>query len=446
MSVFPELVTGREDEIAPGPWRVERGAPARGRASCDLVARVLEVPLGGDATARVVRAHELVHARVSPHPRHLADALEEVDTRALECAEELRVNELLARLGHDVGRLVDGSERTGGERVAVAGDWAEAVCFAVAVAGTGAERPFLAGVRRGRPEWMAGLRATVRAARARVAGTPSARLAATAPDEVGRPRGFAESTLEVARLLTRARGSRAPLGPDELRRFRRALADGGRRAPSGRFAELALVDARALARPSVATLRRARPSVTGVDLRYPSRLATDPLRRAFATPSRAVGGVVLVDQSGSMAIDVEELSGLVRRSPGALVLGYSHRPGDHGVTPNAWVLVAGGRVATSVPAGNVGNGVDGPALRLALAERRRGEPVVWVTDGQVTDSNDYPDEALALECARLVERHGVVLVRTLADASVALRARGRQGAAERRVFGRVGAMIPLTRE
>ncbi|MHB1905997.1 MAG: hypothetical protein ACYCRG_03745 [Acidimicrobiales bacterium] len=446
MSVFPELVTGREDEVAPGPWRVERGAPARGRASCDLVAHVLEVPLGDDVTSRVVRAHELVHARVSPHPRHLAEALAEVDARALECAEELRVNVLLARLGHEVGRLVDGSERPGGERVAGAGDWAEAVCFAVAVAGTGAERPFFAGVRRVRPEWVAGLRATVRAARARVEGISSERLGATAPDELGRPRGFVEATLEVARLLTRAMGARAPSGPEELRRFRRALADGARRPPSGRFAELALVDARLLARPVMPSLRRTRPSVTGVDLRYPSRLVTDPLRRAFAGPARAVGGVVLVDQSGSMAVDTDELAGLVRRSPGALVIGYSHRPGDHGVTPNAWVLVAAGRVAVEIPPGNVGNGVDGPALRLALAERRRGEPVVWVTDGQVTDSNDHPDDALALECARLVERHGVVLARTLAGAAAALRARGRQSATERRSFGRVGSMIALTRE
>ncbi len=446
MSVFPELVTGREDEVGPGPWRVEPGAVARGRASCDLVGRVLEVPLAPDATARVVRAHELLHARVSPHPRHLAEALAEVDARALECAEELRVNELLGRLGHEVGLLVDGSERAGGERVAGAGDWAEAVCFAVAVAGTGAERPFLAGVRRARPEWVGGVRATVRAARSRVQGLSSERLGATAPDELGRPRGFAEATLEVARLLTRAAGARAPLGPDELRRYRRALAGGGRRPPSGHFAELALVDARLLTRDPVPALRRSRPSVTGVDLRYPSRLATDPLRRAFVRPARAVGGVVLVDQSGSMAVDTAELAGLVRRSPGALVLGYSHRPGDHGVTPNAWVLVAGGRVAADIPPGNVGNGVDGPALRLALAERRRGEPVVWVTDGQVTDSNDHPDESLALECARLVEGHGVILARTLADAVHALRGRGRQSAAERRSFGRVGSMIPLTRE
>ncbi len=446
MSVFPELVTGREDELAPGPWRVERGAAARGRASCDLVARVLEVPVDGGAPARVVRAHELVHARVSPHPRHLADALAEVDARALECAEELRVNVLLARLGHEVARLVDGSERSGGERVAATGDWAEAVCFAVAVAGTGAERPFLAGVRRVHPEWVAGLRATVRAARARVDGLANERLGATAPDELGRPRGFVEATLVVARLLTRAMGARAPLGPEELRRYRRALSDEGRRPPSGRFAELALVDARQLVRAPVPTLRRSRPSVTGVDLRYPSRLATDPLRRAFARPARAVGGVVLVDQSGSMAVDTAELAGLVRRAPGALVLGYSHRPGDHGVTPNAWVLAAGGRVAAEIPPGNVGNGVDGPALRLALAERRRGEPVVWVTDGQVTDSNDHPDESLALECARLVERHGVILARSLADAAGALRGRARQGTAERRRFGRVGSTLALTRE
>jgi hypothetical protein len=65
----------------------------------------------------------------------------------------------------------------------------------------------------------------------------------------------------------------------------------------------------------------------------------------------------------------------------------------------------GGRTASLLPGGNVGNGVDGPVLRWAHRTRRSGERIVWVTDGQVTDSNDHPNPRLSRECAELVRRH-----------------------------------------
>ena len=138
--VHPELVTGREDGFAIAPWTVTPGSTARGLASCNLTDRILEVPLGRDATSRVVRAHELMHARVSPHLGLPEASIEDVAVRALECAEELRINTLVARLGFDVALLRDGSERNGAMRLAEADDWSEALCFLMAVLGTGAER------------------------------------------------------------------------------------------------------------------------------------------------------------------------------------------------------------------------------------------------------------------------------------------------------------------
>src|ERR1019366_7928190 len=99
---------------------------------------------------------------------------------------------------------------------------------------------------------------------------------------------------------------------------------------------------------------------------------------------------------------------------------YSHRPGDLGATPNVWVLAERGRVATHCPSGNVGNGVDGPVLRWALSQRRAQESVIWVTDGQVTDSHDHPDDALSEECAHLVLDHHVRMVRELIDVAGAI--------------------------
>ncbi len=72
--------------------------------------------------------------------------------RALECAEELRVNTLIGRLHFDLALLRDGSEKVVGAD-AEGGDWAEAICFLMAVIGTGAEKEFLAGVRQIEPSW-----------------------------------------------------------------------------------------------------------------------------------------------------------------------------------------------------------------------------------------------------------------------------------------------------
>jgi hypothetical protein len=104
------------------------------------------------------------------------------------------------------------------------------------------------------------------------------------------------------------------------------------------------------------------------------------------------------------------------------------------------VLADRGRAVSSTRSGNVGNGVDGPALRFALSRRRGPEPVVWLSDGQVTDSGDHADALLAAQCARLVLRHGIRMVDSVDGAVIALRARGRP-IGRNRALGRVGAAV-----
>ena len=440
--VYPELVTGREDDFTPGPWTLEPGSTQRGDASCNLSERILRVPLGGDATSRVVRAHELTHVRVSPHVRDDDVWQSDLAPRAIECAEELRVNALVARLGFDVSLLRDGSEKRGARRVAEAGEWSEAVCFLMAVLGTGAEKEYLAGLRQGAPSWLPGLRALRKRALGLVDSFDTVQLGATARDDDGVGQGFAQFTLVLARIVTQAMAARVPIGADELRRFRRSLEPGGRRAPTGRFAALCFDETIIMtSRPRTSGVRRARASASGTVMRYPSRLLDDELRRAF-TQSRSVhGGVVIVDQSGSMDIDDDEVAALMRHAPNAIVVGYSHRPGSMVNTPNVWLLANRGTVAVHARAGNVGNGVDGPVLEWALSHRRAREPVVWVTDGQVTDSHDHPDEHLTDVCARLVQHHGIVLVQDFTQARRALAHRGTTRASRLSDFGRVGRRV-----
>ncbi len=435
--VFPELVTGRDDGLPIGPWRIEAGTTKRGGASCDLTNRVLQVPLGDGEAARLVRAHELMHVRVSPH-RPFSEFCD-VSARALECAEEFRVNTLLARSGFATVLLRDGTEKAGGRSVGEANDWPEAVRFLLAVLDTGAERDYLAGVRISQPTWMPALR-TVRKRVLKFATTLSVSdLSDTSLDEHDVPGGYANVTVTLARIVDRAASSQVPSDADALRVFRRSLEPGARRAPSGVFATLTF-DTRGLtiAKVPSAQWRRHQPCVSGVTMRYPSRLLTDDMQRAFGAKRRCNGGLVIVDQSGSMDIDPSELAALVARAPGALVVGYSHQPGNATSKPNAWILAQLGTIARQFPSGNVGNGVDGPVLRWAISRARPNEPIVWVTDGQVTDSNDHPSEVLTAECAALVTRHRIRLVRTFADASTAL---ARHTPYVHSEFGRVGRKL-----
>jgi hypothetical protein len=370
-------------------------------------------------------------------------ALDEVSPRALECAEEFRVNTLLTRLHFDVALLRDGTEKIGGRRLAEAGEWGEAVCFLLAVLGTGAEKEYLAGIRQGDPAWLGGLRAIRKRALALVDQFSTIILGATRLNEDGLPSGYAVSTLVLARLLTQSLAARAPTTPEELRAFRRSLEVGGRRPPTGRFATLVFDHSwlSPLAHQPKGTVRRSRATTTGTVMQYPGRLLSDEQRRAFVQRVRYHGGVVVIDQSGSMDLSSEAVRAVVDRSPDALIVGYSHRPGDLGATPNVWVLAERGRVATHCPSGNVGNGVDGPVLRWAISQRRAKESLIWVTDGQVTDSHDHPDDALSTECANLVRRHRISLARDLSEAATMLRTNRRTANSRWGDFGRVGRKL-----
>ena len=440
--VHPELVTGREDGFVNAAWTVKPGSTRRGEASCNLTERILEVPLGSDATSRVVRAHELMHARVSPHRIEHYGVLEEMSPRALECAEELRINTLIARLDFDVVLLRDGSEKNGARRIAESDDWSEAICFLMAVLGTGGEKEYLAGIRRIEPTWMPGLRAVRKRALGFMDSFASGALGATRLNEEQLPSGYANATVVLARVLTQSMVARPPTTPEELRAFRRSLEPGGRRPSTGRFAPLTFDESVVMSpRPRGAGVRRARTSTSGPTMRYPSRLLTDDRKRAFARRTTLHGGIVIIDQSGSMDIDDTSLAALLRRAPDAFVIGYSHRPGDNGSTPNVWILADRGSVATNIPSGNIGNGVDGAVLAWALRRRRGTEPIVWVTDGQVTDSHDHPDDRLTIQCAELVRRHRMRLVRELGDAGRALSGGRTVGRADWPRFGRLGRKL-----
>ncbi|MBU6233928.1 MAG: hypothetical protein KJS64_06745 [Acidobacteria bacterium] len=431
----------RSDVALVEPWTVRQGTTQRGGASCDFAHRALTVPLGGAPIDRLVRAHELMHLRISPVEGIDVGAVG-ASRRAVECAEECRVNEALRRLGFAVNELRDGSEKTAGARVAAASEWSEAVSFFVALRGSDGERDFLQGIRSERPEWVRALRAVKKEVDRLLERVDINTLCATPLS--GEGSGFQTITVPIARLIDRVGGSAAPRDDASWKRFKKSLSPGARRAPSGRFATLVIDESRDYVDvPGRTGARRRRYDVSGVVVGPPSRTWRDDRRRVFRVTSRAAGGVIVIDQSGSMNIGDDELDEALRRVPGVTVIGYSHRPGDTLGTPNAWILATQHQRVREVPSGNVGNGVDGPALRWALSLRRPGDILVWVTDGQVTDSNDHPDGALTAECGQLVRQHQIRLAATLDEALQVLRSPH----APRRYsagFGRIGRFLGIS--
>jgi len=424
---YPEAL--RRGDVPSSIWQVEGGTATRGDAYTDFTSHVLRVPFHDTPEARLVRAHELVHAKVSPTEDTETTRLmvSEFGARTLECAEEYRVNTLVDRAGFDTALLSDGSEGKSGDMMSredTREAWRELVNFAAACAGTGAQKPLIAGVKKNNPEWAKLLSQMCRDLAKRANGISTEKLASTEIID-DTPEGYARYTRDFARVIANYAGA-DPDADMVNKALARASNPGSRRPATGEWAALVW----GKTEPDVTSQKQDKlgrkkvASVSGRRLAYPSRLLTDPERRIFARASVGRGGVIVIDMSGSMDVSAEQIEALLKALPSATIVGYSHKPGNLGGMANAWVLAKGGKRAAVLPQGNVGNGCDYPIIQWATRERIASEPVVWVCDGQTTDSNDHP--LVTADLVKLVVRHKVHMVSDVDSLIGELRAGGRQ--------------------
>jgi hypothetical protein len=158
--------------------------------------------------------------------------------------------------------------------------------------------------------------------------------------------------------------------------------------------------------------RRIIRSAEGKYPRYIERLVTDPERRIFARKTRALGAVVVVDCSGSMAWSDSDLDDVVNLTAGATVLCYSSGDIADEENPNAWIVARNNSRVRHLPEFPGGNGCDGPALAYAVRTLRQGSshPVIWVSDQRVTGKGDSTSSVLRAETDALVKRYGIRVV------------------------------------
>ena len=451
-------ITAFRDDIAETTtWTVEPTTGQMG-VGVDWAAKVLAVPLRGDDWSRRTQLRELIRARVGLQTEEVAKVVAEsykhngVTRALLNLAEEARINAVTEPFAKIKGLELDstGAEKKSGIRMATAGspnDWEDAVEFTVRnYANKSAFDSFAAGVRSVNPDWSDMLRKLAGRLTSIFDGTPGD-LGSTMPyhyssDVVG-PRGYNNTLVAASEIANYANGRRSPSSVAQQRQeeedkileeYGQAEQNDNRLDPDqtpleddlpddyefphdedGDFAELVIDDTLPLSVQVEGFMNRKRkPALVGRKLGNVSRWYTDPERRIFTNKVRVKGGMVIVDISGSMSLSQQDIEAIVEAAPAATILAYSQ---NHYSTVNAWLLAKRGWRVREIPnIGGAGNGVDGPALVWGIKNRHPNEPIVWVSDGEVTSNGGGQNDRIILQCAQLVKKHKIIMIPSVEEA------------------------------
>lgn len=440
---------GRND-AEHGAWQVEDCEPRRGIPATSVVERKMLAPAHDTEQARVIRAHEMMHAKVSP-----AGDWEKWQNRkiatlpAMMACEELRVNLLCDRAGFDVkNHLSDGGETADGERLACTNDWKSAVHMAVATAGTASNKLYLNGIRRHNRLWGSAL-ADISKRALKEMNKAGRRLSST---EVHASTGLAPFgfifTEKLAEWVDRLAGMEPP-SEDESSDDSSMSTEGDEKDSKREHSNIGTVKVKETEfREKLKTItpdkmdnsvpywgelmieklplpiiakgnlgKKKSASNVGRSPRRIHRYMTDPQKRIFDNKRRGMGGVVCVDASGSMSLSHDDVRRILEASPGATVIAYSDIRDGH---PNAWILADKGRMVDEMPEMGQGNGVDFPALEWAVKRRQHSTaPVIWMTDGGVCGPHQGFSELLANQCTAFCLEKKIHLTED-AEATIAL--------------------------
>ena len=433
---YPELVgrVGETGEVGgAAPFRIFdtnqiRGLPTNGITSNEE--RVMGVPL--DRAGRSVSLHECAHAKWSP----IRPPRVRFDLGAYMAVEDGRVNLGLAAI-HLPMRIAL-RDRAQVAKLIIddcsIGDHAMVVYRLLASLGTNVEESVA--------EFLGELPLGIRAIAEDLRGDVRERLLASARRR-GAPVASDRVTLQIARDVARRldafglierhrelRGSE-PTGclvcapsTGEIDADAVELGDAfdrfleGKEAELGRGISVAGVESGTMTvtRPPLpvrvldrrrALGRRHRPATEGSIVTGVHRLPIDGA--IFRRPVRRRGGTVLIDVSGSMRLDVEQIDALVRSCGGAGRVAIYSGDGEEG---ELRIVAEEGRRAQVEhldPPGQ-GNVVDLPALEW-LSEQP--EPRIWISDGSVSGVGDRSSPQLRRRCRAVEERGGIERIATV---------------------------------
>jgi hypothetical protein len=442
----PEWVTStRADrkavESVSGGWQVVASPPARMHCFTDFTNKVMSVPDGDTELDKAVRLHELLHARLSPAfmPPEFYEYYA-VSRTSIAVAEEMRLHTVVensmnpddAKLYYE--HLADGTEAASADAVVERSSWREAVYLMASVYGTKSYRTVKRRLRLDK-SWRDDIGRIDKVLRHAAhlyydhylvrSTTPIGVTFTTSRGKViesVQPRGFMETTLNVAILLERLTEQPPRESKGEKEKAPSRPAESNEPMSSNRWYPLS-VGSTVLSEPTATFVgRKKSASVMGKVIKYPHRLLTDPECRVFSTMTRGISGVVVVDCSGSMSLTRDELDGILQHSPGCTVIAYSHRREGQS---NTYILAKNGKKVSDKQLDKIrlgsGNGVDFPAIEWGLKHRvRKTDFALWITDGMVTGHRDYYHPDLALECAEFATKHRITVAENVEQATAML--------------------------
>ena len=455
----------KTDEMMSRGWEAIPVPLHRGSSYTDFASHEIAVPAGESPQAEAVRLHELIHARISPSsvPAALMTQLG-ISPSSVRIAEEIRVNWLAGQAFHrnreiaDIREMCDGSERGLADEAVKNKDWHSALALLLSTYNTNSYKVVKRRLRLN-PEWKEATDVIQRHLKDKHWGSGMFSRGMmdlrvnTVPfgyrwhdtktkgtHDTFLPQGFTDYTLPLAMVIDEWL-AHPPTDPKKaMKGYKKNLE---RSTPdvvpmSSNWEDLRFGMTSLTESATTFIGRRKRPAMTGKAPVRPDRLLTDPERRIFRETVRGEGGIVVFDCSGSMGVSIDEVKAILKHYAGATIMAYTYRGDDRS---NAWVLARNGRMVadsefSDLDLGN-GNGVDSPALRWAIRQRKKPKDfIVWVSDGHVTGKGDYSNDELVRECALLSYKHNIIGVANSTEA-IQLVADMKRGVRPRHKFVRV---------
>jgi hypothetical protein len=436
-------VIPRPEIVCPADWRVIES----GQACVDLPGKTLFVPMDSSVDSRTARIHEYSHCRFSRGAASTAAKRAGVPNKVLQAVEDARVN-----LAYEAERSKSRSHRLGGlpipplmhspELIAAQlkhrTTEADRALMEISLCGTAdtiehelksetrmhvrAVRSAMKRAMRKRGRYATAECFTVRA-RNKIARDLALRIGLMEdPSDKDKPKSMRE-TPGSAKMRSRGRmiemHRKAGISADELAEAMRT-----RGASSGRYEARRVPWGKMTVKTAKMPRRvsgrfhgkRWRPSDEGAEIEYPERKPLDG--RCFRMKARGNGATVLIDTSGSMGLDSEEIIEILEAAPGSLIAMYSGHTGPSG----RGILTIIGRCKRAAESREIdccnreaggGNVIDGPALDWLARQR---SPRIWVSDGEVTGRGDCQDGALFNEAADTIQRGRILRIGTPARA------------------------------
>lgn len=156
-------------------------------------------------------------------------------------------------------------------------------------------------------------------------------------------------------------------------------------------------------------IRKRRATDTGCIPRNWHRLPID--QRVFTrTKGKPAGGTVLMDQSGSMDMNVDQVMQLMAMYPAVTIATYA----GSRISGELRIIARDGRRAIDELCLHPmdGNTVDGPALEWLA---RQPGPRIWISDGYVVGANNAQCKELLDECDDICTRASITRVEAMSE-------------------------------